>query len=114
MTDHELRARGIQAQNLLNDDMLKDALREVAFAAHRAFESAHGDLELIRQASQLLDAANRFQLVLRLAMEHGKAADKRLDREIQGGRARRAMREGVGLVRNRNTPVGDVPWRSVG
>lgn len=114
MTDHELRARGIQAQNLLKDDMLQEALREVAYAAHRAFEAAHGDLELVRQASNLLDAANRFQLVLRLAMEQGKAADKRLDREIQGSRARRAMREARGLVRNRNAPAEGMPWRSVG
>jgi hypothetical protein len=114
MTDHELRARGIQAQNLMKDEMLQEAIREVAFAAHRAFESAHGDVELVRQASHLLDAANRFQLVLRLAMEQGKAADKRLDREIQGGRARRAMREARVLVRNRNAPVEGMPWRSVG
>lgn len=111
MTDHEQRARGIQAENLLKDEMLQEALREVAYAAHRAFEAAHGDPELVRRASQLLDAANQFRLTLQLAIVHGKAADKRLDREIQGSAARRAMR---GLVRNRNAPIAGMPWREVG
>jgi hypothetical protein len=103
----EKKARGQLAANLLADETLKEALREVRFAAHRAFERAKGDTEALARASAQLVAANDFQTFLTLAVKHGTSAAKEIDRELQGGKFVR----GIGrLVRNRDEAAEDMPW----
>jgi hypothetical protein len=103
----EKKARGQAAENLLADDLLKEALREVRYAAHRAFERAAGDPEKLARASDTLASANAFQRFLTLAVTHGKAAAKEIDKELQGGRVVR----GIGrLTRNRDDEADDMPW----
>lgn len=102
----ELKSRGVSAQNLLNDDTLKDALKQVRYAAHRAFErsTSAADREI---AWHMLDAANRFHRCLIVAMNQGSAASKEIDRELKGGR----FVQGIGrLVRNRDDMTDDMPW----
>lgn len=107
----EKKARGTQAQNLLGDEMLQEALREVRYAAHRAFEHAKGDAVKLQRASDLLDSAASFQRFLTLALKHGQAAAKEIDRELQGGRFVR----GIGkLVRDRAEDLEDLPWHKTG
>lgn len=110
-SDEELRSRGIQAENLMRDDMLRDGLQQVMFAAHRAFEAAKGDPDKLLRASLLLEMAGEFRLYLQMAINQGRAADKRIDARLQAGRARRAVRS---LVRNRNPYADEAPWSSVG
>ena len=111
MSPIERKARGVQAEALLKDDLLIEALREVRFAAHRAFESAHGDREKLDRASRLLDAAADFQRFLMLAVKHGAAAAKEIDRDQQAGRFVR----GIGrLVRSRDPIADEMPWRDAG
>lgn len=106
----EQKARGQQAENLLNDDMFKAALREVRYAAHRAFEAAQGDPDRLRRASMILEAAGDFQRFLTLAVRHGVAASKEIDRQMQAGEVVR----GIGrLVRNRDPRVEGMPWNEV-
>lgn len=107
LTPIEKKARGQQAENLLKDEMLKEALREVRFAAHRAFEQAGADPVKLARASAQLRAANDFQRFLTLAMKHGQAASKEIDREL----SERQFVRGIGrLVRNRDEEAEDMPW----
>lgn len=102
----EKKSRGVAAQNLLNDEMLKEALKEVRFAAHRAFERSRSaeDREV---AWHMLDAANRFHRCLLVAMNQGSAAAKEIDRELKVGR----FVEGIGrLVRDRDDIADGMPW----
>ena len=103
MTPIERKARGSRAANLLNDDMLQEALREVGYSAHRAFESAKTEAELVL-AREMLRGAEAFVRVLRLAVEHGSAAAKQIDRElaVNDGLVANLMRR----TRNRE----DMPW----
>jgi hypothetical protein len=110
MNPIEKKTRGQQADILLRDEMLQEALREVRFAAHRAFEAAGNDTKKLSEASLQLLSANRFQRFLTLAVKQGAAAAKEIDRELQGGRFVR----GIGrLVRNRDEEAEDMPWHSV-
>lgn len=107
MNPLEKKARGQQAENLLKDEMLQEALREVRYAAHRAFEMAKGDPLKLDRASRQWEAANDFQRFLTLAAKHGAAATKEIDRELQGGRFVR----GIGrMTRNRDAEMDDMPW----
>jgi hypothetical protein len=102
----EKKSRGLQAQSLLNDDLLKEALREVKFAAHRAFEKARDD-EALRRAAYLLEASQSFHRFFVLAATQGAAAAKEIDRELNAGKFVR----GVGrLTRNRDELMDDMPW----
>lgn len=86
---------------------MQDALRQLRYAAHRAFESAHGDAEKLKSASADLEAVNRFHRNLIIAIQDGKAASKKIDRELQGGRFVR----GIGsLVRSRRPTDLGMPW----
>lgn len=110
MNDVELKSRGVQAENLLADEMLREALNHVRYAAHRAFEKAKGDPEKLRRAADQLEAANDFHRYLILAVKNGAAAAKRIDRDLQGG----SVVRGIGrLVRSRMPTTGDDPWRDV-
>jgi hypothetical protein len=103
----DLKSRGQNASNLLRDEMLIEALREVRFAAHRAFERAKGDSDQLARASAQLEAANDFQRFLTLAVKRGVAAAKEIDRELQGGKIVR----GIGrLVRDRDETLEGMPW----
>lgn len=110
MNPAELKARGQHAANLLKDETLQEALREVRYAAHRAFEAAGGDAAKLARASDLLEAANTFQRHLTAAMTRGKAAAKEIDRDLNSGKFIR----GIGrLTRSRNELADDMPWSSV-
>lgn len=107
MNPIEKKARGQHAENLLRDEMLQEALRDVRYAAHRAFEKAGSDPEKLSRASLQLAAANDFHRFLKLAVSNGKAAAKEIDAELQGGRFVR----GIGrLTRNRDDIAEDMPW----
>lgn len=102
------KARGQNAANVLNDEAFKDALKEVHYVAHRAFERAAGDPERLRRASDLLEAANTLQRYLISLLTMGQAAAKKLDADMDKG----PIQRGIGrLVRNR-APV-DMPWSRV-
>ena len=103
----EKQARGRQAENLLKDEMLMEAIREVRFAAHRAFERANGDESKLIRAALLLDAANDLHKYLVVAMKNGAAASKELDKELNAGKIAR----GIGrLVRDRSDEAEGLPW----
>lgn len=103
----EKKARGTAASHLLKDEMLQEALREVRFAAHRAFERAQGDPNALKRASDVLEAANTFQRILALAVSHGAAAAKEIDKSLDGG----GFVRGIGrMVRNRDGEADDMPW----
>jgi len=102
----EKRSRGHQAENLLRDPLLQEALREVGLAAHRAFERAKSDEEL-RTARQVLDAAERFVRMLRIAVGEGTAAARKIDDEM---RQPSLISRSVRAVRNRNGE--GMPWES--
>lgn len=103
----EKKTRGQQAETLLSDPLLAEALREVKFACHRAFERAYGDPVKLQRASDMLAAANDFHLYLRKALDAGKAAAKEIDRDLQGGRFVR----GIGrMVRSREDEDEALPW----
>lgn len=105
----EKKARGQQADNLLKDALLAEALREVRFAAHRAFERAKGDPQKLDRAAMLLESAGDFQRFLTLAVKHGTAAGKEIDRELQGG----GFVRGIGrMVRNRDEEAEGMPWHA--
>ena len=106
MNEIEKKARGARADALLKDTMLQEALREVRFAAHRAFErsTSAADREM---AWHMLDAASRFQRSLTLAVKHGSAAAKELDKQLERG----GFVRGIGrLVRNRDETADGMPW----
>lgn len=103
----ERRARGQQAEDLLKNELLQEALREVRFAAHRAFERAKGDADQLARASAQLEAAHDFQTFLTLAAKHGSAAAKEIDKSMNEGKFVR----GIGrLVRARDGIADDMPW----
>jgi hypothetical protein len=107
LNESEKKTRGSQAHVLLSDEMLQEALREVRFAAHRAFErsASAADREI---AWHMLDSASRFERCLRLAVSQGAAASKQIDRELE----REGMLEritGYGR-RARNRDLGSMPW----
>lgn len=105
MNDIEKKSRGHQAEALLKDELLQEAIRQVRYAAHRAFERAKGDEDALRRAAYLLDAANDFQRFLTLAVSQGDAAAKKIDAEMSEGKIIR----GIGrLVRNRAAE--GMPW----
>lgn len=107
MDDIERKARGQRAESLLRDDLLQEALREVRYAAHRAFEAAKGEPDKLARAAMQLEAAAEFHRFLILAATHGAAAAKKIDRELQGG----GFVRGVGrLVRNRSDEAEGMPW----
>lgn len=106
MNPVEKKARGHRADQLLRDDMLQEALREVRYAAHRAFERSQNaeDREI---AWHMLDAANRFHRCLTLAAKHGAAAAKEIDKQHERG----GFVRGIGrLVRNRDEAADGMPW----
>lgn len=106
----EKQARGQQAANLLADELLQEAIREVRYAAHRAFERSGGDPEKLRRAADVLEAAAAFQRFLMAAASQGAAARKKIDAELQAGQFVR----GIGrLVRNRDEIADRMPWGSV-
>lgn len=103
----EIKARGEHAQNLLRDELLQEALREIQFAAHRAFEAAGDDIGKLERASLQLAAAKSFQMFFHRLVTAGKTATKRIDAELQGGHFVR----GIGrLARNRDPIAEDMPW----
>lgn len=107
MTLPEIKARGEHAQNLLRDELLQEALRELQFAAHRAFEGAGSDAERLKMAADQLAAAKRFQMFFHRLVTAGKTAAKRIDAELQGG----GFVRGIGrLSRNRDPIAEDMPW----
>lgn len=111
MNDIDAKSRGVQAENLLADEMLRDALNHVRFAAHRAFERSDGDPAKLQRASDTLEAANAFHRYLVLAMKNGAAAAKRIDRDLQGG----SVVRGIGrLVRSRRGSTSGAPWSEAG
>lgn len=106
----EKKARGQHAETLLEDEMLKEALREVQYAAHRAFEAAAGDAVKLQRASDMLAGAKLFQRFLTIAVKQGAAATKEIEKELKGG----AFVRGVGrLVRNRDAEADDMPWSPI-
>lgn len=111
LSDEEIRSRGIQAENLLKDEMLREALQQVMYAAHRAFEAAKGDPDKLRRASDLLEMAAEFRLYLQMAINQGRAVSKKIDAEMQASKARRTIR---GLVRNREAYADEAPWSAAG
>ena len=100
------KARGHDAARILDEPLLKEALREVGLAAHRAFERATSDEEL-RVARQTLDAAERFVRMLRIAVGEGAAATKRLEREL---RPQTAVSRAIRAVRERRQE--GMPWEN--
>lgn len=107
----ETKTRGTEAQNLLRNELLLEALKQVRYAAHRAFEQANGDDAKLRRASHLLDAANDLHRFLKIAISSGEAAAKQIDRELNEGRFVR----GVGrLVRGRDSEADTMPWSNAG
>lgn len=107
MTDLEWKARGQHAENLLRDELLQEALLEIRYAAHRAFERSSGSPEAMRRAHEQLEASKLFEAFLRRAVTRGKEAAKKIDRDLQGGRFVR----GVGrLSRNRDPLMDEMPW----
>lgn len=107
----EKKTRGQNADNLLKDELLMEALRDVRYAAHRAFEKSNGDEERLKRAAFLLDAANDFHKFLVIAMKQGAAAAKEIDKELNGG----AFVRGIGrLTRNRDQEAEDMPWHQAG
>lgn len=110
LTPEQERARGIQAENLMRDEMLQEAMREMMFIAHRAFEAARGDPAKLQRASDLFAMAGDFQLYLTRLIAQGKAASNAIDREMQAGKTARTFHS---LVRNRNARD-DMPWSAAG
>lgn len=107
MTPNERKARGLRAKELLDDPLIKVALREVRFSAHRVLDKASGDIEKVKRAADLIEAANTFQRFLILAMKSGIAAAKELDALNNQG----AIGRGIGrMVRNREREDEDIPW----
>lgn len=98
MNDIEAKARGQQAEALLADEMLQDALKHIRYAAHRAFERAGGDPVKLQRAADQLEAAGAFQRYLVLAVKTGAAAAKRIDKDLQAGNVVRGLGS---LVRSR-------------
>jgi hypothetical protein len=104
----EKKARGTSAQNLLSDDVLKDALRELSYAAHRAFESA-ATPEDRERAWQQLDAGNRFARYLRALVEQGRQAAVTIEKEL---RQPTPARDGFLRRARARVPEVDMPWHS--
>ena len=77
--------RGARARQLLKDEMLQEALREVRYAAHRIFEDAKTPDQL-RRASDLLESANYFERFLRSVAELGEAEIAKREREVARGK----------------------------
>lgn len=102
------KARGNQAAMLLRDEILQEALKEVRYVAHRAFETAAGDAAKLQRAADLLEAANAFQRHLIALMTMGEAATKKIDAEMNQG----AILRGIGR-RVRNREAVDMPWSRV-
>ena len=107
MTPLEQKARGQHAEAILKDEMVAEGIRQVRYAAHRAFEQAKGDPAALARAAHLLNAANDFHRFFALAVKQGEAAAKKIDSELREGRFVR----GIGrLVRNRDAVADDMPW----
>lgn len=104
----EKKAKGTQAQNLLSDEVLKDALRELSFATHRVWESST-DPEARERAWQQLDAANRFTRHLRALVEQGRQAAVQIEKEL-----REPIHAKDGFLRRARSrvPEVDMPWHS--
>lgn len=86
-TDYERERRGSRAAELLKDEVLVEALREVARSAHRLFEQATDQAQLQR-ARMLLEAQNQLVLLLRTTADHGSALTRqrrRLESKILKG-----------------------------
>lgn len=107
----EQKARGQAAESLLENELLNEALLEIRHAAHRAFEKARGDEELLWRASAQLEASKQFHLFFLLLVKQGKAAAKQIDRELNKGQFVR----GIGrLVRDRDPLADEMPWSQTG
>jgi hypothetical protein len=107
MTPLEQKARGQHADALLKDPLLLEGIKQVRYAAHRAFEASKGDPETLARASNLLNAVNDFHRFFVLAVKQGEAAAKTIDSELREGRFVR----GIGrLVRDRDSQADDMPW----
>jgi hypothetical protein len=102
----EQKGKGHEAQRLLDDEMFKDVLKEVRYAAHRAFERSQNEHDR-EVAWYMLDAVNRLQRMLVAIASRGKAATKEIDRVLDDGGAVRGITR---AIRNRDHPPNGMPW----
>ena len=76
--DNKIR-RGLRAQALLSDQLIKEAMQETLLVAHRQFEAAVTDADL-RAARDLLQSAYNFLQYLRGIVTVGQAESGKIRR----------------------------------
>jgi hypothetical protein len=82
MTDEEKVKRAQHAERLLNDDVLKDAIRQVRDKCIEDFKAAKpGDIETLRTARLSFETADRFVNALFMVVRDGQFAKIKIDAE---------------------------------
>jgi hypothetical protein len=93
MTDEEKVNRAQHAERLLNDDVLKDAIRSVRDKCIEDFKSAKpGDIESLRTARLSFETAERFVNALAMIVRDGQFAQLKID-AVKKSKAKRPLQK---------------------
>lgn len=94
MTDEERLQRAQNAENILNNDLFKDAIRVVRDQCVEAFKNTEpGDIEGLRTARVAFEVAEKFVNVLAGYMRDGQIAKIRIDAVQAAAKKQRAKRQ---------------------